>query len=408
MKFDFKKIFYRKKYIDSVSDFLDSNLILVFLGQRRVGKSYMIFQLIKSLLENKVFKEKEVFYINKEYFSFEHIKTYEDLKKEFFDWKKENKVWEKFFIALDEVQEIQDWEKFVLWIWSEYPQAKIVLSGSNSKLLSKDISTKLRWRYIEKTIYPLDFNEFCEFYNLEFNQENFNLYMQVGWLPELKNIQSLESKYEYLKWIYNTIFVKDIQEYFSIKNIKLLQQIHQFLFSQIWDEISISKIYNYLKSLNYKVWPETIWNYLKYSIDAFLFQKVDRFDLKWKKILEWNSKYYANDIWLRNAIVGYNFQNLWKLLENIVYLHLVSNGYDVKVGKYYDKEIDFVAQKNSKIIYVQVTYLLNSEQVINREFWNLLKIKDNWEKIVVSMDQVKVPDYEWIKWMNILDFVKKY
>ncbi len=400
--------FYRHKYLSYLKNFLDANLIIVFLWQRRVGKSYMIFQLLKYFLENKIFSEKQIFYLNKEELQFDHIKDFNDLKKEFFEWKEKNLVDDKFVIALDEVQEIREWEKFVLWIWAQFPQAKIILSGSNSKLLSKDISTKLRWRYIEKIIYPLSFDEFCAFYGLEYNHQSFNLYMQIGGLPELRNICSLSAQYEYLKWLYNTIFVKDIQEYFSIKNVKLLQEIHKFLFSNVRKEISIKKIYDYLKWLNYKVWPETIWNYLKYSTDAFLFHQVNRFNLKGKKLLEWNSKYYANDIGLRNAIVNYNFTDLWKILENIVYLHLKSNGYEVYVGKYYDKEIDFVAKKDDKVFYIQVSYLLSSEQTIQREFGNLLKIKDNWEKIVVSMDQVPIGAYEWIKWYNVLDFFKKY
>ncbi len=402
------KIFLRKKYFSQIKNFLDSHLILIFLWQRRVGKSYMIYQLIKFLLDKGIFKKNEIFYINKEFISFDYIKTYDDLKREFFKWKKENGVGDYFFIALDEVQEIENWEKFVLGIWAEYPKSKIVLSGSNSKFLSKDIGTMLRWRYIEKTVYPLDFNEFCEFYWLDYNNESFNLYMKIWGLPELKNINTLESKYEYLKGLYNTIFVKDIQEYHNIRNVKLLKLLHQYLFYHIWEETSIYNIVNYLKYLGYKVWPETIWNYLDYSIEAFLFQRVERFDLKGKKILEGNSKYYSTDIGLRNALVGYNFKNLWKILENIVYLHLVSSWYDVKIWKYYDKEIDFVVQKNNEIKYIQVAYLLNSEQVFEREFWNLLKIKDNWEKIVISADQLDIWIYEWIKWYNILDFIRKY
>ena len=401
-----KNTIIREKYNKWIKNFLNWNLILVLLGQRRVWKTFIIFQFIKNLLDKKIFFENEIFYVNKEWLKFDEIKNYDDLKKYFFDWKEKNKVWEKFLIAIDEIQEIQDWEKFILWIWAEFPKSKIIISGSNSKLLSKDISTKLRWRYIEKTIYPLDFKEFCQFHNLDFSIESFNLFLQIWWLPELKNILTIDSQIEYLKNLYNTIFVKDIQEYFAVKNINLLQQIHKFLFSEVWNEISIWNIYKYLKNLNYKVWMETIWNYLNYSLNAFLFLKCERYDLKWKKILEWNNKYYVNDIWIKNAIVWY--KDIWRILENLVYLYLVSNGYDVKIWKLYWKEIDFIAVKNGEKKYIQVSYLITNEEVKQREFWNLLKIKDNYEKIVVSMDLVKIWDYKWVKHLGILDFFENY
>ncbi len=398
-------IFLRKRYLADIRQFLDANLIQVVVWQRRVGKSYYIYQVIKYLLDKKLIKLDNIFYINKERHTFDNIVDYKTLFQVFNEWY-QNKGNEKILlVCIDEIQEIKDWEKFVLSIWSMYDNIKIIISGSNSKLLSKDISTKLRGRYFVKYIYPLSFKEFVKFYSIRKNEQNFYKYLYFWWLPELKNIISKESKINYLKSLYDTIFVKDIVEYFNIRNPKILKQIHKFLFSEIWNLISIKNIHWYLKNLWYGLSLETLYSYLDYTVSSFLFYEVDRFDLKWKKILEWVNKFYTNDLGVRNSIIWYQDKDIWRLLENIIFLHLKINNFETYIGKFYDKEIDFVAEKNWDRIYIQVAYLLSDKNVVEREIWNLLKIKDWWPKVVLSMDKIYKWKIEGIEIKNIIDWL---
>ncbi len=403
-----KNVFFRERYIKDIDNFINSNLIQVVVWQRRVGKSYYIFQVIKKLIEKEIIKLTDVFYVNKEWFLFDNVNTYKDLQDFFIKWYNSKKKRDLILVCLDEIQEIENWEKFVLGVWSMYDNVRIIVSGSNSKLLSYDISTKLRWRYIVKTIYPLSFKEFLKFYWFRKNEKNFLKYLYWWGLPELKNISTNESKLNYLKTLYETIFVKDIVEYFNIRYPKFLKQIHKFLFSEIWNLISVKNIYWYLKNLGFKISLETIYNYIDYTLSSFLFYEVNRYDLRWKKILEWISKFYVNDLWIRTSIIWYSAEDIGKVLENIVFLHLKIKWYQVYIWKYQDKEIDFIAEKNGDRIYIQVTYMLISEKVVEREVWNLLKIRDWWPKVVLSMDKL----YKWrikgVEIMNIIDWLYNF
>jgi len=381
----------RTRYFEDFESFCFAPFIKVIVWARRVGKSFFLFETIKRLLEKKIFKENEIFYVNKEWIEFDNIKDYKDLNNAFEKWKKENNVKNKFFIWIDEIQDIQDWQKFILSIWSSFPESIIYITWSNSKLLSSDIVT---------------LKEFLQFKNESLTDKLFFEYINYGWLPAIIAINDENIKLEYLKWVYNTIFVKDLIEYANIRNPSLLKVIHKFLFKEIWNLINSKNIVNFLKNEKIKTSVETILNYIEFSFESFLFDEVLRYDIRWKKIFEITKKIYFFDLWIRNAIVGINLQNdiNW-ILENLVYNHLKANGYDVKVGILYDKEIDFVAEKNGEKKYIQVCYLLSDKKVIEREFWNLLKIKDGWEKIVVSYDNLFTNKYEGIKHINIKDFL---
>ena len=398
----------RDNYFEDFESFCFAPFVKVIVWARRVGKSFFLFETIKKILENKVLKEKEIFYINKEWIEFDEIKDYKDLNHIFEKWRKENNIGNKFFVWIDEVQEIKDWQKFILSVWSSFPESIVYITWSNSKLLSKDIWTNLRWRYISKKIYPLSLNEFLQFKNKKLTDDLFFEYINFGWLPAISLIENENIKNEYLKWVYNIIFVKDLLEYANIRNPSLLKMIHKFLFKEIGHLINWKNIANFLKSENIKTSVETILNYMEFSFDSYLFDEVLRYDIRWKKIFEITKKVYAFDLWIRNAIVWINLKNdINGILENLVYNHLVLNWYDVKVGILYDKEIDFIAEKNGDKKYIQVCYILSDENVIEREFWNLTKIKDNYEKIVVSYDSLFVNNYEWIKHINIKDFLLK-
>ena len=398
------EIIFRERYLANIDKLLDLGLINVIIWPRRVGKSYFLYSVLKYLLDKNLIDFSQIFYVNKEWIEFDEINTYKELEKLF--GKQKIDVNKLFFVWLDEVQEIQGWEKFVLDIFSKYKNAIIFVTWSNSKLLSSKYSTLLSGRYVEKTIYPLSFTEFCKFSKTQPNKEIFWEYLEFGWLPKIPFIKDKDLKYDYLNWVYNTVFTKDIVEFFKIRNVSLLRKINKYLFKEMWNIFSATNIAKYFKSQKIKVSVDTVLNYLEYSKSAFLFNEIERFDLKWRKVLEVNSKIYSFDLWIRNAVVWFNLLGeIERYLELVVLNHLLINWYDVKVWVFSDKEIDFVASKNWEIKYIQVTYLLSSDDVIKREFGNLEKIKDNYEKIVLSLDDVPIWDYKWIKHYNLIKWL---
>jgi len=397
---------HRSKYFEDFFDFYSAPFVKIIVWARRVWKSFFVFETIKKLLDEKKLKKSEIFYINKEWLDFDEIRDYKDINKFFENWREKNNVGNHFFVWIDEIQEIAWWEKFILSLWSSFPKSIIYITGSNSKLLSKDIWTNLRGRYITKKIYPLSLSEFSYFKSQKIDKKLFWEYINFWGLPAICSIKSENIKIDYLKWVYNTIFVKDLIEYENIRNVSLLKNIHKFLFKEVWNLINSKNISNYLKKDKIHTSVETILNYIEFSCNSFLIDEVNRYDIRWKKLFEITKKIFAFDLWIRNSIIWIDLKNdIWGIYENIVYNHLVSNWYDVKVGILWDKEIDFIAEKNNKKTYIQVAYLLSSDKVIDREFWNLMKIKDWWEKIVISNDELFIDNYEGIKHYNILDWI---
>ncbi len=393
-----KDIFIRKKYVSKIKAFSDTWNIVVITWQRRVGKSYSLLGFLRYF---KIDLEK-VFYINKEFDIEDEIQNQKNLNRLFNQVLKEKDI---KYIIIDEIQNIENWEKFILAKFSE-KKYKIIITGSNSKLLSGELSTLLTWRYLTIEVFPFDYQEFIEFKNYDKNLESFKEYVQFGWMPEVLLLPTDELKQNYIKNTLDSIFFKDIVSRFTIRNTKLLEKLFQYLQLELGNIISITNIANYIKqAMKKEVSFTTISNYLDYLTFPYLVNEVSRYDIKWKKVLDYTAKYYFSDIGIRNTI-WFNFaKDIGKILENLVYIKLVSDGYDVKIWELAGKEIDFVAEKNGEKKYIQVCYLLSSEKVIEREFGNLLKIKDNYEKIVVSMDESFGNTYEGIKNVNILDFL---
>jgi len=407
LRINIKKSINRNKYLYDFEDFCFAPFIKIIIWARRVWKSFYIFNIIKKLLKDKILKENEIFYINKEWLEYDDLNNYKDLNNYFLEWKNNKKIWNKFFVWIDEIQEINEWQKFILSIWSSYPDSIIFLTWSNSKLLSKDLWTNLRWRYISKKIYPLSINEFSLFKKQNIDEKLLNEYINYWWLPAISSIHDTNIKIEYLKWVYNTIFVKDLLEYENIRNTNLLKNIHKFLFKEFGNLINSSNIWDFLKNQKIKTSVETILNYIEFSLNSYLFDEVYRYNIRWKKLFEITKKIYSFDLWIRNSIVWLSIKNdIWWIYENLVYNHLISNWYNVTIWILWEKEIDFIAEKWWEKIYIQVAYLLSNEQVIAREFWNLLNIKDWWKKIVISSDKLFTNNYEWIKHYNILDWLK--
>ncbi|MBW6484246.1 MAG: ATP-binding protein [Vicingaceae bacterium] len=390
----------RNRYIDAVTPFLNSGLIKVFTGQRRVGKSYMLYQLIDEI--KKKDKKANIIYINKEHYDFDYIKDNASLSL-FFEQHKS--LTNKNYLFIDEVQEIDSFEKSLRSIQAK-DEAEIFITGSNAKLLSGELSTFLSGRYVEIKIYGLSFKEFLNFHKLEYNTESFNKYLKYGGLPGIKNVVLEEDiVFDYLRNIYAAILFKDVVKRYNIRNISFLENLIKYLADNIGCIVSAKKISDYLKSQQIKVTPNIVLDYINYLADAFFIFKVQRSDISGKKIFEVGEKYFMEDLGLRHSLIGYKQNDINKILENIVFLHLKIMGYEVSVGWEQGKEIDFICRKKGETLYIQVAYLITDEKVQEREFGNLLMIKDNYPKMVLSLDNFTGNSYKGIEHKNIMEFI---
>jgi uncharacterized protein len=390
----------RPIYLEKVKPFVDKAIIKVLTGHRRVGKSYLIYQIMDyiSQLHTGAF----TLYINKELQEFRFIKDDSDLLNYI---NQQSAGQQKAYIFIDEVQEI---DRFELAIRSLHADGRfdIYCSGSNASMLSGDLATHLAGRYIEIKVYPLTYSEFLQFHAFENNELAFRNYILFGGMPFLRNLNLNEAVgYEYLQNIYNTVILKDVVQRYHIRNYSLLENLIRFLCDNIGNLLSAKNISDFHKSqgLDYSV--KMILEYLTYLENSFLINKVHRVDLAGKKIFEIGEKYYLIDFGIRNSVVRFTTNDISKALENIVYQQLLVWGFTVFVGKKGDYEIDFVARKNEKIHYLQVTYKINDDKTHEREFGNLLKIKDNYPKWVISMDDFAGIDYKGIRHVHIRDFL---
>jgi len=400
-----EKIIDRNFYLDKINNYLNTPLIKVLIGQRRVWKSTILKSIIQKLVKNNNIISENIFYINKELPIFDDIKNYDNLKNKFKEFLENKKEW-KIFVGIDEIQEIVGWERFVNGLLAEYGEKiEIFITWSNSFLLSWELATYLTWRYIEFTIFPLSFEEFCIFKKVEYSKKEFLEYLKFGWLPAIFKMQYDEDViFPYLLWVYNTIVLKDIIQYHNIKNISFFKDLYKYTLSNIWNIVSWKSIKDYLKSQQIAIWNETVLNFLQYALETFILNKVYSVEPETKKYFEIYNKYYVWDLWLRNALVWYNFaRDIWKLIENYVYLELRRNCYEIKIWRLKSwKEIDFIATKNWITKYFQVCYLLGSEDTIKREYSALEEISDNWEKYVLSFDDIDFGINNGIKHINVM------
>lgn len=395
------KIIKRKGYLDKVAPFIGKEVIKVITGQRRVGKSYLLLQIMAELKKRGVGSERMV-YINKELHEFDPIANYTDLLS-YIGKKVAGK--RKIYLFLDEIQEIIDFEKALNSL-----QAKggydIYCTGSNADLLSGELATRLSGRYVEIRVYGLSFPEFLNFHKLADDDGALEKYIKYGGLPYLKNLQ-LEDEivYDYLRNIYNTILFKDVVGRHHIRNVAFLENLVEYLADNTGSLVSAKKISDFLKSQKIRISPNVVLNYLSFLSSAFFVFRVPRCEIAGKKLFEIGEKYYFEDLGLRHSVIGFKQTDINKVLENLVFLHLKILGYDVAVGKLGDKEVDFVAEKRGEKLYVQVAYLITDQKIRDREFGNLLKIKDNYPKLVVSMDKMIGEKYKGIEQMNIRKFL---
>ncbi len=393
----------RTLYLDKLKNFIDKPIIKVIIGMRRVGKSTIMKLLIQELLKSGISKE-SILYINKESLEFENIKNYFDLYKYTTKYFKDKK--HKRYVFIDEIQEIESWEKAVASFLSDNI-ADIFISGSNSKLMSSEIATLLSGRYIEIPIYPLTFKEFLLFRKNKSDIETeFKNYLKYGGLPAIHSLEfEDEVIFEYLNSIMNTVLYKDIITRNKIRSPSVLEKIVQYLFDNIGNITTAKRISNYFKSQKLNVSIDTTLNYIKYIESAFLVDRLPRYDIKGKKSLEFYDKIFLNDIGLRHGFIGYREKDINGLFENVVYSELKARGYKVKVGVFDNLEIDFVAEKQNELKYIQVCYSLADINTQKREFNSLLKIKDNYEKMVISMDRFFQKEINGINHYYLIDFL---
>lgn len=395
----------REIYMQRIRPFMNTDLIKVFTGIRRAGKSVML-ELVKNELKESGISEENFLCINFEQFSNSQFLDVESLYKKITDFQKNTKG--KIYLFFDEIQEVPGWEKCINSCRIDF-DCDIYITGSNAKLLSGELATYLAGRYVEFVIYPFSFAEFFEMNLLKNpNVDKSTCFMQflkTGGMPFLSNFPDDDSaKSQYLIDIYNSVVLKDVVKRNNIRDVDTLERIVAYAFSNIGHIFSATSLSKYFKSENRKISHDTILNYLKFCSDAFLFYKINRYDLEGKKIVTVNEKYYCADHGLREALFGKNIQNIDQVLENIVCLELLRRNYKVYVGKKGDLEIDFIAEKQGKKIYVQVAYLLANEETIRREFSVYNAVKDSYPKYVVSMDDLDFSQNGIIH-KNIKDFL---
>lgn len=375
------KIQFRQKYIDQIEKHLGKDYIIVLVGQRRVGKSYTL-KMIRSLKEKD--ERNNIIYIDKEKEQFDFIRTYQDLN----EYIKSQYVSGKMnYILVDEIQDIEGFERTVRSFSTE-PDAEVIVTGSNAKMLSGDLSTLIGGRYKEIYIQSLSYQEFLQFHGLEDSDDSLSRYIQYGGMPGLSRIGlDEEDAREYHKDIYNTVLLKDVILRNNIRNVVFLENLTRFLADNIGKIISANSIAKYMKSQGQTITSTTIIEYIKYLSEAYILHKVNRYDIHGKRLFESNDKFYFEDHGVRNALVGGSREgDIEKIIENIIYQHLIRMGYEVTVGQLQAGEIDFVCTgKGGKRLYIQASYIIADDDTRKREFGNLESIKDNYPKFVISM-----------------------
>lgn len=395
----------RPLYLDKIMPFVDTPFVKILTGVRRCGKSTILKMIIKKLREEKHVDDEQILSYRFDSMEYEDMTTkelYLELKSKIIQSK-------KTYLFLDEIQEIEGWEKVVNTLASDF-NVDIYITGSNSRMMSSEISTYLTGRYITFHIYTLSFEEYLMFKKsyttLKDLKQEFSQYVRLGGFPAT-HLQdySQDEVYTIVKDIYNSTIFSDIVRRNQVKKIDQLERVVKYTFNNIGNTFSAKSISNYFKSEQRKIDNETVHSYLEKLQKAYILHKCSRYDLQGKNILKTQEKFYPADVSLRYSELGYTVDSVASSLENIVYLELKRRGYNVYIGKTKDKEIDFVATKQNEKIYVQVTQEIKSEKTQRREYEQLLEIRDNYPKYVVIANDFAGGNYEGIKTMNIVDFL---
>jgi len=395
----------RKTLLEKVSGFIDKDLIKVLTGLRRCGKSVLLEQIKEMLIEKGISPENIIYYNFEDMANARLLNAtalHEEIKSRIAG------IRGRTYLFFDEIQEVEEWERCINSFRVAF-NVDIYVTGSNAKLLSGELATLIAGRYIEIRVYPFSFLEFIEMSQIIFpdaeKTELFKKYLLFGGMPFLVNLElDPQSSFQYLKDVFDSVILKDVVKRNKIRDIDLLERVIQFVLANVGNTFSATSISRFLKSENRTVSPETILNHIKVCEEAFLFNKVLREDIIGKRILQVSEKYFVTDHGMREAIYGNNERDINLVLENIVFLEMLRRGYKINIGKVNNEEIDFVCRKNNETLYIQVAYLLATEETIKREFDVLKKVPDNYPKFVLSMDQFDF-SRDGIKHFNIPDFL---
>ncbi len=395
----------RTVYVDKLAGYVGNRLVKVLVGQRRSGKSYILRQLAKKLIEKGVDPQNTLF-VNCELIDFDFLKTYKDLDALIKSYRQLLQPTGKIYLFIDEIQLIDQWEKVVNSYSQDYTQEyELFITGSNSTMLSGELATLLSGRYVTLEVFPFSFTEFCGITNQVPGRDAYINYMNTGGLPELFMLSNEEVKRNYVSAIKDTVLLRDIIQRYNIREPKLLEDIFVYLVNNASNLLSISNVVNYFKSQGRKVSYDAVANYIGYIEDCFLIHRCDRYDIKGKDVLSGTAKFYTNDLAYKNYLYAGHGYGFGYLVENLVYLELRRAGFDVYVGTLRNKEVDFVAKKADQVIYVQSAYMLMDEATIEREYSALEVISDNFEKMVVSLDDVALPLKGGIKHIRAWELV---
>jgi predicted AAA+ superfamily ATPase len=379
---------------------MGKSLIKVFTGQRRVGKSYLLYQLIAFLRQQDL--ETPIIYINKEDLAFSAIQTAEDLHSYVLANKSDDG---KTYVFIDEIQDITGFEAALRSLLLHH-DLDLYCTGSNANLLSGDIAGYLSGRYIEMVVYSLSYPEFLNFHHLPNDADALEAYLKYGGLPYLKHLPLQDSMvFEYLKNIYSTIMYRDIVNRYQVRNTPFLEQLVLFLAGHTGSLVSAKKISDFLKSQRVNMPPNQVQTYIRHLVNAFLVHEVQRYDLLGKRLFEIGGKYYFENLGIRHSLWGYRLEDRGKILENAVYNHLVFKGYQVRVGAIGNAEIDFVCEKEGEKMYVQAALSLSEPQTLEREYGNLLKVDDNYPKMVITLDGFTGNSYRGLPTLHLRNFL---
>ena len=393
-------LYHRDTYIGRIKPFMRTPIVKVMIGHRRVGKSFILFQLIDLIKSEE--KDANIIYINKEDIEFDDIVNY----KQLYEYISQRLVSDKRnYIFVDEIQDITDFRVAICSLLLD-ENNDIYITGSNSEMFSSDLANELGGRYVEFRIYSLSYLEFLNFHELPNDDESLEKYTHFGGLPYLIHLPLDEViVMEYIRSIYSTIILRDVVKRKNIRNAAFLEQLIRFLANNTGSLFSSKSISDFLKSQKVNISPNLVSEHTDSLTEAFVVHRVNRYDIVGKKLFERGEKFFFENMGIRNAIAGYKIQDRAKRLENLVCNHLLYCGYDVKVGTLAPEEIDFVCTRGGEILYIQVAIELSNPETIKREFGNLLKIKDNYPKIVVSGERSFENSHEGVEHIYIRDFL---
>lgn len=390
----------RPLYLDRIRPFIGKGIIKILVGQRRVGKSFILKAISEEIKESH--PDANIITINLEDFAFSHITDAKSLHYEIASRLIERG---KNYIFLDEVQEIADFDKVVRSLILN-PQNDVYITGSNSSMLSSEMASRLAGRSFETKVHPLTYSEFLNFHSFEDSNESLQTYLRYGGLPYLVNLPEIQTWSEYIAGITDAVVYRDVVSRHSLRNTDFLQRLLLFLSDNVGQIFTAKKIADYLKSQRISTSVTGVQSYVGYLEDACIIKRARRWEIEGKRFFEIGEKIFFEDLGIRNSIVGYRPQDTGSLMENVVHNHLVAHGYDVKIGVLQSgHEIDFIAEKDNESKYVQVALSVADKETSEREFGNLARIPDNYEKIVVTLRESSPSTYNGIKMMTLREFL---